>query len=42
MKKQLTLIISLLTLIVLSVPAQKKDVEEKGVRSKSFSVEKGG
>jgi DUF4097 and DUF4098 domain-containing protein YvlB len=42
MKKHITLIISLLMLVVLSVPAQKRDVEEKGVRSKSFTVEKGG
>lgn len=42
MKKHVTLIVSLLMFVVLSVPAQKKEVEEKGVRSKSFTVEKGG
>jgi len=42
MKKQLTLILGMLMLVVLSLPAQKRDVEEKGVRTKSFSVEKGG
>ncbi len=42
MKKQITLILGMLMLVILSVPAQKRDVEEKGVRSKSFSVEKGG
>ncbi|MEX2117852.1 MAG: DUF4097 family beta strand repeat-containing protein [Bacteroidota bacterium] len=42
MKKLTVVLFTLFVFLAIPAPAQKRDVDEKGVREKSFTVEKGG